>query len=818
MRLPWRQPPPAGDAAHGVARRGALVTAPATAKSDRRSALEFVVPRRARPRPRLNAPAWRRLQWAGGLSVAAALVGQLLGGGSVAAALPTALLLTAAGVAVVRFLLLDTAARRFWIVWLAGGLLAVAIAGAGPAGRWTLFALGLVFLLARRYRPLRHLTSGQRAVAMGLALVGAVLLILRPGWRLGGDLAHPVGVVVQLGRAVSVLLIIFWLLAAVHLLLGMRLHFLRLRPKLAISAMLVGLVPLLLLTLLGLTAIYGALGGARAGTARDTLAEWALLTSEGVDLPPTVFVEGFHWSPGDAGSAPDWTQEFWTRLERARARPAGATPPRARRSRTGIHIGDASDWTTLWTPADTAAYFQVGGEIWLLRATDPGAPRGRLDGWRLDEPALDRLSRVVGADVGVIFSARRGLNEERGPGAGAARAAVVPDLEEETGTDAHASVDSNDLRDVRLQGHAVARPDSTDLWHRPLYFGGAILPLLRPATESFPRDDALLTLQVSLADLSREFTQGEQNLNLAVLILLGLLALFFLFIEGVAAFFGLRIAGGIIGAVKELHRGTRRLAQGDLDARIDIPNEDEFGDLAHSFNEMTAAVEHGREVAVARERLLRELETAREIQTRLLPGKNPGLSGFDVAGTSVPSRQVGGDYFDFLDLGEGRVGVAVGDVSGKGMPAALLMSNLQASLQGQVIHPSTVADIVTRVNDLLVQSTDPHMFATFFYGVLDTRLSLFTCTNAGHNPPILQRTDGTVERLQTGAADPGHAPRPGLRPADRHLEPRRRDRALHRRHHRGGGPSAGSRRRQRRRRRRRRGRCSGRSERSGWYL
>ncbi len=158
----------------------------------------------------------------------------------------------------------------------------------------------------------------------------------------------------------------------------------------------------------------------------------------------------------------------------------------------------------------------------------------------------------------------------------------------------------------------------------------------------------------------------------------------------------------------------------------------------------------GRDDALARERLTRELQTAREIQERLLPHDEPRLSGFEITGASIPSREIGGDYFDFLLQPDDRIGIAIGDVSGKGMPAALLMSNLQASLHGQVIHPSSVAEVVARVNDLLVASTDPHMFATFFYGLLDTRSGVFTTTNAGHNPPLLLRADGTTALLGEG--------------------------------------------------------------------
>jgi serine phosphatase RsbU (regulator of sigma subunit) len=726
---------------------------------------------RRRRRSALNPVAWRSLLWTAGFSLAGGGGAVLFSGAAVAAVLIVAVLLAAAFIAAVRFCLLDSWGRRFWWIWLGVGAAALVVFGAYPAGRWIAFGLGLVFLVGRRYQSFRHLTSAQRALSFLAGVVALVLLVQRPSWEIGAEAIHPLGAIVNLGRAAGDLLIPFWILSLLRLLFGMRLHFLRLRPKLAVSAMLIGLVPLLLVSALGLIVLYGALGGTRAMRARDALNEWAVLAAAGADLGGSVFEPGFRWRPGTPATAgvPPWTAEFWRRMEEAqsaanardnasRDRVEAGGPAAARAADTtavaaaaserdaapssdgatddGRNIqftfgSDKSGETWFWTPGDTSAYFEIDDDLWLLSISGYGGSAPELAGWKIGTITLDRLARAVSADVGLLF------DRDRDDGA----AATAGDT---TATGAEGESEQ------RLRGTFRERDPDADIWHRPLYFGGALFDVIRPDGELFRRDSILLTIQVSLADLVGEFVNGQRNFNVAVVAVLGFLAALFLLIELVAAFFGFRIAGGIIGAVKELHRGTRRLAAGDLTTKIDIPNEDEFGDLAHSFNEMTAAVAEGRRVAIARERLLRELETAREIQQRLLPSASPGLPGFEIAGTSVPSRQVGGDYYDYLDLGAGRIGLAVGDVSGKGMPAALLMSNLQASLQGQVIHPATVADVVTRVNDLLVQSTDTHMFATFFYGVLDTRQSLFTSVNAGHNPPILLRADGRVERLETG--------------------------------------------------------------------
>ena len=202
----------------------------------------------------------------------------------------------------------------------------------------------------------------------------------------------------------------------------------------------------------------------------------------------------------------------------------------------------------------------------------------------------------------------------------------------------------------------------------------------------------------------------------------------------------------------------RAIAEGDLDSKIEIPNEDELGDLAASFNAMAKAVKKGREEAILRAHLESELDTARKIQEKLLPHEMPQLSGFEIAGTSIPSKQVGGDYFDFLDLGKGQLGIAIADVSGKGIPAALLMANLQASLHAQTLETEKVAEVANRINNLLVRSTDANMFVTFFYGLLDRHQSTFTSTNAGHNPPLLLRADQSTEHLAEGGLVLGFLP------------------------------------------------------------
>lgn len=165
-------------------------------------------------------------------------------------------------------------------------------------------------------------------------------------------------------------------------------------------------------------------------------------------------------------------------------------------------------------------------------------------------------------------------------------------------------------------------------------------------------------------------------------------------------------------------------------------------------------IEVAKEMA-QRESLNREIEIAREVQERLFPQRLPAIVGLDFSGACRPAQGVGGDYYDFLTLANGDLGIAIGDVSGKGIAAALLMASLQASLRGQaMIGQTDLAKLMSNVNQLVFDATPINRYATFFYGQYNRESRIFTYVNAGHNPPMVLRKapDGTVHviRLETG--------------------------------------------------------------------
>ena len=144
-----------------------------------------------------------------------------------------------------------------------------------------------------------------------------------------------------------------------------------------------------------------------------------------------------------------------------------------------------------------------------------------------------------------------------------------------------------------------------------------------------------------------------------------------------------------------------------------------------------------------------DFERAREIQQALMPTTLPQIDGCELAAGCQPARMVGGDYFDAIRLGDARAAIAIGDVAGKGMAAALLMSNLQAIVRA--FAPALSPDeLCAKANQLIAGNVAPGKYITFFYAVIDTAIMHLDYCNAGHNPPILRRRDGTLESLREG--------------------------------------------------------------------
>jgi phosphoserine phosphatase RsbU/P len=233
---------------------------------------------------------------------------------------------------------------------------------------------------------------------------------------------------------------------------------------------------------------------------------------------------------------------------------------------------------------------------------------------------------------------------------------------------------------------------------------------------------------------------------------------FFLIVEIISVVIGILLTKKITNAIHSLDRGTEFIKRGDFSQRIVVRSEDQLGALATSFNQMTEYVQRLIKERVQKERLERELEIAKEVQQLLFPSKNPRIGKLEVSGVCLPARVVSGDYYDFLYLGENELGLALADICGKGISAALLMSNLQATLRSNVLNlwrqngsngENTLARIVEKLNSQIYSFTAANKFATFFYAVYNDQNQTLTYCNAGHNPP-LHFNGKDVRRLRTG--------------------------------------------------------------------
>jgi phosphoserine phosphatase RsbU/P len=248
----------------------------------------------------------------------------------------------------------------------------------------------------------------------------------------------------------------------------------------------------------------------------------------------------------------------------------------------------------------------------------------------------------------------------------------------------------------------------------------------------------LVMTRLSVSDLYDRISSAEgmagrsfgQGLLLALFGIGGL----FLIIEFIALVAGLALAKSITGSVHELFAGTERVRQGDFTHKIAVKTEDQLGELAGSFNEMTASIEDLLRQAAEKKRLEEELRIAREIQMSLLPQGPLVMPGLSLTALCVPAREVGGDYYDFFPMADNRLGVLIADVSGKGTSAALYMAELKGLvLSLSQIHTSP-RDLLIAANRIIANNLDARSFITMTYAVIDLDAARMTYARAGHTP------------------------------------------------------------------------------------
>ena len=197
-------------------------------------------------------------------------------------------------------------------------------------------------------------------------------------------------------------------------------------------------------------------------------------------------------------------------------------------------------------------------------------------------------------------------------------------------------------------------------------------------------------------------------------------------------------------AVHDLYEGTTRIGAGIFGHRIPVKGNDQLADLSRSFNQMGEQLQQFVAVTKEKERLQSEIEIASEVQTRLFPLKPPFSKTIEMLGVCHAARSVSGDYYDYFSTANGELAIALGDVAGKGISAALLMASIQSIMRTQLSDGGvavTPANTVARLNRLLYASTSPEKYATFFFGLYNEQTRRLIYTNAGHLPPLLVHED-----------------------------------------------------------------------------
>lgn len=234
---------------------------------------------------------------------------------------------------------------------------------------------------------------------------------------------------------------------------------------------------------------------------------------------------------------------------------------------------------------------------------------------------------------------------------------------------------------------------------------------------------------------------------------LRLIGVFFLLIELAALVIGIRLTRAITGTISDLSRATQGVQEGNLAVRVPVQRRDQLGMLGESFNSMTGSI--GRLITEQKhlQRLENEISIAREVQDQLFPENLPHVEGVEIEAICKAARSVSGDYYDFIQLTPTRVAIAIADISGKGISAALLMASLQAALRSQLLTAGSenlsTAELVSRLNKHLVRNTGDDRFATFFIALYDITARKLRYTNAGHLPGFCI-SDGKSQHLDVG--------------------------------------------------------------------
>jgi sigma-B regulation protein RsbU (phosphoserine phosphatase) len=328
------------------------------------------------------------------------------------------------------------------------------------------------------------------------------------------------------------------------------------------------------------------------------------------------------------------------------------------------------------------------------------------------------------------------------------------------------------VRAGQMTGHRALQPSQG--WYDIDVAGGSTLDAIMLAHGSPTTDTMPVAAAFSLrpSRLNHRLFASLGAFGDPLVIVLVLILIFFLALEVAALITGIVLTRTITIAVDDLYEATRHVRQGDFRHRIHVRQKDQLGVLADSFNAMTGSIAELIEEQRHRQRLENELTIAHEVQEQLFPRELPSLPGLELAAICRAARVVSGDYYDFMKLGHAGIGMAIADISGKGISAALLMASLQAALRSQAVLDGhrTTGEVVASLNKHLYLNTSDDRYATLFYAEYNREARTLRYTNAGHVAPFLV-CDGQVKKLDEGGTVVGLFDHADYRQATIRMEP-----------------------------------------------
>ena len=551
----------------------------------------------------------------------------------------------------------------------------------------------------------------------------------------------------------------------------------RLRNRLIVTYMFIGVIPAVLLIGMGLITLYG-LGGQFAVFVVTSEIDARLRSLESVNAAVSNELAA-HLDRSERPTAES--------LEGLRRR----DPAWARREvcawygEKPLPLCNDLQSTSLTLPAFVKGKFEdiVSDRDHLYLRVASSLPLGSskltvVTSEPFDKELVDKIAEGLGE---ITLSAASVRTEPKQNSSTTKGAGTGTDLQPKNGVAITSDAEPGNQKRQEAAWHAIFTvgkiPDPSGGFDREITFG---TPLKVIAWKTGQRDEfppALFVTTRPTVLYSHLFAALGEFVRGVTYILMGV-AIFFAIIELIALIIGTRMTRTVTAAVSDLHIATRHVDRGDFSHRIPVKSSDQLADLALSFNSMTASIEKLMQEQREKQRLENELAIAQEVQEQLFPKKFSHLESLEFYGFCRPARTVSGDYYDFLAASAHKMILAVGDISGKGISAALLMATIHSAVRAysleslpQMREPVAVGAVAGTgrvmatwpegievspgallglLNHQLYESTPPEKYATLFLAIYDGRVRRLTYSNGGHLPPILIGEDGSVRRLEAG--------------------------------------------------------------------